>query len=446
MAKEARHNADNAREIRRKRRIRNQIIAYLVLVILLAGVGYGGYMGVRYLYGKFAKPQEQVQVSENDTQVSENEPGIITTPTDITASENETVSENTTEEVSANAAVMEYIASMTIEQKVANLFIVTPESITGVGMATQAGDGTRTALSEYAVGGLVYAGRNILDSEQFKTLTTTTQSMYEEMYGAPVWIVVQEEGATNVIAGSAAGVTSVQAAGDIGTSGDTGNAYQAYITIGSYLNEYGVNMNLGPVCDVATNPEGYIGNRSFNSDADIVASMVRTAVDAQREQGIVTCLTAFPGQGESAVNPINGVATTDKTLDDMRTCEFLPFQAGIEEGAQVIMMSHIVAQNADSAGVPSSLSTVMIQDVLRNELGFSGVIITDYMDKAAITGTYDSGEAAVMAINAGADMILRPENFEEAYQAVLDAVQEGTISEERIDESLVRIYSIKLAE
>ena len=126
MAKEARHNADNAREIRRKRRIRNQIIAYLVLVILLAGIGYGGYMGVRYLYGKVAKPQEQVQVSENDTQVSENEPGIITTPTDITASENETVSENTTEEVSANAAVMEYIASMTIEQKVANLFIVTP--------------------------------------------------------------------------------------------------------------------------------------------------------------------------------------------------------------------------------------------------------------------------------------------------------------------------------
>ena len=445
MGKMNQERNEDRREYRRKRRIRNQIIAYAVLVLLLAGVGYGGYKGVLYLTQRFATPEETESVSVNEPVVSENEPGIIATPEDVldVISENEAEEEEVPEVSPEETAALEYISGMTLEQKVASLFIVTPESITGVGTAIQAGEGTRSALSEYAVGGIVYAGRNITGSEQFAEMTANTQTMYQELYGVPVWLVVQEEGATNVIAGSAAGVVAQAAAGEIGTSGDTGNAYQSYTTIAGYLGDYGIGVNLGPVCDVATNAEGYIGDRSFSSDADIAASMVRQAVDAQVEQGIITCLTAFPGQGEATTNPINGTATTSRTVEEMYTCEFLPFQAGIEEGAQMVMMSHIVVEGQE---LPSSLNAYLTTDVLRGELGFEGVIITDYMDKAAITAQYDSGEAAVLAILAGADMILRPEDFETAYQAILDAVAEGTITEERIDESLMRIYTLKFAE
>ena len=233
MGKMNQERNEDRREYRRKRRIRNQIIAYAVLVLLLAGVGYGGYKGVLYLTQRFATPEETESVSVNEPVVSENEPGIIATPEDVldVISENEAAEEEVPEVSPEETAALEYISGMTLEQKVASLFIVTPESITGVGTAIQAGEGTRSALSEYAVGGIVYAGRNITGSEQFAEMTANTQTMYQELYGVPVWLVVQEEGATNVIAGSAAGVVAQAAAGEIGTSGDTGNAYQSYTTI-----------------------------------------------------------------------------------------------------------------------------------------------------------------------------------------------------------------------
>jgi len=445
MANEKKQNGElSKREIRRKRRIRNQILSYAVLVILLGGLAFGGYKGVVFIYQKFVQANQPVVVSSNEVAVSDDAAGVIATPEETDeVSDNLAASENEVN-TGVNPAVTAYVESMTLEQKVAAMFIVSPESITGVTTATRAGDGTRTALAAYEVGGIVYTGNNITGSDQFKEMVQTTKDMYMELYQVELWTVVQEEGATNVIAGSQAGVVAQSAAADLGTSGDTNNAYMAYSSIGSYLNEYGIDVNLGPVCDVATNADGYLQERSFNSDADIVTSMIRLAVDGQKEQGVITCLTAFPGQGESEVNPLNGTATTERTLEDMRACEFLPFMAGIEEGAQMIMVSHIVASNASGEAISSSLSSVMITDVLRGELGFNGIVITDYMDKKAITDSYGAGEAAVLAIQAGADMILRPANFEEAYQAVLDAVNSGTISEERIDESLIRIYSLKM--
>lgn len=431
---------DTRREERRRRRIRNQVIAYLVLVLLIIGVFTGGYFGVRFLIEHIKLGNQQSIISGNqivDTE-SGNNSGVIATPEDVVSSDEVPVPDPVDplqEEIAA------HISSMTLEQKVANLFIVTPESITGVTTATQAGDGTRSALGEYAVGGIVYSERNVQNADQFKTMITNTKNMYQDLYTSKVWIVVREEGAVNVIAGNATGVAAQQAAGEIGTSGDTGNAYQAYLTIGSYLKEYGVDVNLGPVCDVPA--EGsYLGNRAFNTDADIVASMIPSAVNGQSDFGVITCLTAFPGQGSASGDPANGTAAAGKTLDEMRSSDFLPFSAGFTAGAQMVMVSNMTIGEE----VPCSLSSMMITDVLRGELGFQGVVITADMDQKAITDHYTSGEAAVMALQAGADMIMKPANFAEAYAAVLAAVADGTLTEERIDESLTRIYTIKMAD
>lgn len=431
---------DARREERRRRRIRNQIIAYLVLALLIMGIFVGGYFGIRFLIENIKLGNQQIIPSDNqivDSELVESS-GVISTPEEI-ISENETPVPEPVDPLQEEIAA--YISSMTLEQKVANLFIVTPESITGVTTATQAGDGTRTALGEYAVGGIVYSARNVQNADQFKEMLANTKNMYRELYNTELWMIVREEGADNVIAGSATGVAAQQTAGEIGTSGDTGNAYQAYNTIGSYLKEYGVDVNLGLVCDVPG--EGsYLGERAFNPDVDIVTSMIQSAVEGQRETGIVTCLAAFPGRGSASGNPADGTAAAGKTLDEMRSSDFLPFSAGIEAGAQMVMVSNMAAED----GVPCSLSSAMITDILRGELGFQGVVITEDMDQKAITDHYTSGEAAVMALQAGADMVMKPANIAEAYAAVLAAVADGTLTEERIDESLVRIYTIKMAD
>lgn len=431
---------DARREERRRRRIRNQIIAYLVLALLIIGIVAGGYFGIRFLIENIKLGNQQIIPSDNqivDSELVESS-GVISTPEEI-ISENETPVPEPVDPLQEEIAA--YISSMTLEQKVANLFIVTPESITGVTTATQAGDGTRTALGEYAVGGIVYSARNVQNADQFKEMLANTKNMYRELYNTELWMIVREEGADNVVAGSATGVAAQQTAGEIGTSGDTGNAYQAYNAIGSYLKEYGVDVNLGPVCDVPG--EGsYLGERAFNTDVDIVTSMIQSAVEGQRESGIVTCLAAFPGRGSATGNPADGTAAAGKTLDEMRSSDFLPFSAGIEAGAQMVMVSNMAAED----GVPCSLSSTMITDILRGELGFQGVVITEDMDQKAITDHYTSGEAAVMALQAGADMVMKPANIAEAYAAVLAAVADGTLTEERIDESLVRIYTIKMAD
>lgn len=430
---------NSRREERRRRRIRNQVIAYLVLALLIAGICTGGYFGVRFLIENIKLGNQQVIISANQAGDSEsaNNSGVIATPEEMVSADETPVPEPVDplqEEIAA------YISSMTLEQKIANLFIVTPESITGVATATQAGEGTRAALEEYAVGGIVYSERNVRSADQFKEMILYTKNMYQDFYDPELWIIVREEGAVNVIAGSATGVAAQQAAGEIGTSGDTGNAYQAYLAIGSYLDEYGVDVNLGPVCDVP-DEDSYLGNRAFNTDVDIVTSMIQSAVNGQSDYGIITCLTAFPGQGSASGDPANGTATTEKSLDEMRSSDFLPFVSGIAAGAQMVMVSNMTAEET----VPCSLSSVMITDVLRGELGFQGVVITADMDQKAITDHYTSGEAAVMALQAGADMIMKPANFAEAYAAVISAVAEGTLTEERIDESLARIFAIKMA-
>lgn len=444
---------EEKREARHQRRIRNQVLAWLVLLIILAGLGYGGYIGSGYLFNYLDEKQKQEALAQAEQEAEtgaeeEDAFGIIATP-EMEEDFIESLVEETeeVEEVQdEDAELKERIASMSVEQKAANLFIVTPESITGVNKATKAGEGTKTALQQYAVGGIVYRNQNISGADQFNEMIKTTKDMYKSLYNTKLWAFVEEDGVDPVVACSLTGVQKPESAKALGESGDSGNAYTTYINIATSLKNYRIDVNLGPVCDVNIEGNSFLGDSSFSNDADIVTSMVRQAVDAEIETGIMAGLQTFPGIGSADKDPAKGESKTQRTLDEMRESEFLPFQAGIEKGAQFIVVSNVLAENATGEAVPCSMSSTLINDVLRGELGFEGVVVTDHMNQSAITSKYGSGEAAVKAIQAGADMVLEPADFAESYQAVVNAINDGTISEERLNDALLHIYKLKEAE
>lgn len=428
---------DERRAYRRRRRIRNQIIVYLVIFIVAVGIAGGG-IAVGRKAASFVKQRKQAAEEEKAKEAAEQEPPeeemVIDTPEPAEEEPEE-------EEDILGELAQSYYSEMSIEDKVAGLFMVTPEAITGVGTATQAGDGTQEALSQYAVGGLIYFGQNILDKEQITTMLANTASMSNY----PIFLAVDEEGGdVSRVANSKVEVTKVDDMAAVGAGEDASQAAEAGTTIGSYLSEIGFNVDFAPVADVAGEGSA-LGNRSFGSDPQIVGEMVANTVGGIESTGVSACLKHFPGLGSTSEDTHDGRVEITKSLEEMRASDFVPFSTGIEAGADFVMVSHATAPALDEDNVPSSLSKKVITDILRGELGFEGVVITDALDMTAITDYYTPEEAAVMALEAGADMLLMPEDFEKAYQAVLAAVQDGTIPEERINESLDRIYRVKCA-
>lgn len=357
--------------------------------------------------------------------------------------EGEQASSGQKEEEKLDAKVQDLIAGMSLEEKVAQMFFVTPENLTGVDAATQAGETTRQALTQYPVGGLIYFSKNIYDEEQLTTMIRNSQS-YSEI---PLFIGVDEEGGSLVarIANHPNfDVEKFPDMAEIGATGDPSRAYEVGSTIASYLKDYGFNLDFAPDADVLTNPNNTaIGVRSFGSDPDMTAQMVEQAVKGFQDHQVSAVIKHFPGHGGTTTDSHNGAAIVDRSLEELRIAEFLPFEAGIQAGVDMVMVGHLQVPQVISDDTPASLSSEMITDVLRNELGYDGIVITDSLSMGAITTYYTSADAAVKCIQAGGDMLLMPYSFMEAYQGVLDAVNSGEISEERINESVTRILKVK---
>lgn len=420
------------REARRKRRKRNQIFAYLTVIIMVVVLA----AGIAGALGKITKniqKEEEVQQSKVEELLAEEETIVIPEST-------EQVIELTPEQ-KLDEIVNAGIEVMPLEDKVAGLFIVTPEAITGVTAAVKAGDGTRQALAEYAVGGIVYFGKNMQSEEQLEEMISNTQ-LYTKY---PLFIAVDEEGGTVSRVASAGIADKVASAKEISETGDPGNAYQAGNVIGAYLSNLGFNLDFAPVADLANIENSIMNNRSYGSNPEVVSDFVTSMMQGLKESKVTACLKHFPGVGSSTQDTHDGIAVTNRSKEDFQANEFTVFRAGIEAGADMIMVGHISAPALTGDNTPCSLSESVVTGMLREELDYKGVIITDALNMAAIKEYYSSDQAAILALRAGCDMILMPENFEEAYNGVLQAVQDGTISEERINDSLRRIYRIKYA-
>ncbi len=441
------------REERKKRRFRNQMISYMVTAILILAMAAGIVFGAdRLLGGKEENGQNRQDASQEPSRESlpdgqqekqdiiddllADEEEIAVTPEPTPEVTEPTPEERLDEIINAN------IEAMTLEDKVAGLFVVTPESITGASAVIQAGEGTRDALARYAVGGLIYFAQNIKSEEQLKEMLANTKQYAKY----PVFLAVDEEGGTVARVASAGIGPIVEPAGDIGATGDTGNAYNAGAAIGGALADLGFNLDFAPVADLANVEGSIMEGRAYGTDAGTAAGFVAAMVKGLQEQKVSACLKHFPGIGSSAQDTHNGMASSDRTEEQFRAEELAVFRAGIDAGAQVIMVGHMSAPALTGDNEPCIFSRRLLTDILREEMDYDGVIITDALNMSAVSDYYGADEAAIMAVLAGCDMLLMPEDFEKAYNGILQAVADGNISVERIDDSLRRIYRIKYAD
>ena len=425
------------REARRKRRVKNQILAYIIVVLFITALAVGLVFGVRFLTaGRQAKEAEQ-QSSQDALEELLASEEVIATPEPMPEPVEELTPQQKLDEI-VNAG----IEVMPLEDKVAGLFIVTPESITGVTTAVKAGEGTQKALSQYAVGGIIYDKKNIRSEEQFREMLDNTE-LYTKY---PIFLSVMEEGGSASVVAKAGIGTNIESAKVLGQSGSADAAYQAGVTVGTNLSGLGINLNLAPVADITTVDNGFMEERSFGSGAQLAGAMAGSFIQGMKSVGVISCVKHFPGQGSTTENPTEGRSATERTEEQFRSEEFAAFQAAIDSGADMVMISNIQAPALTGDNEPCVFSEKLVTDILRGEMGYDGVIITDVLSMPAVSDYYSSEDAAIRALKAGCDMILVPEDFEAAYNGVLQAVSDGVISEERIDDALRRIYRIKYAD
>lgn len=342
--------------------------------------------------------------------------------------------------------VDEAIAAMSLEEKVWQLFVVRPEAVTGVSVQTAAGEATRAALAERPVGGICYFGANLTGQDQTREMLSNTSRYAEELTGLPIFLCVDEEGGTvaRVAGNSAFGVDDMGDMRDIGATGDTERAYDAAHYIGTYLDYLGFNVDFAPDADIASNPDGTMGRRAFGATADEVAPMVAAQVRGFTDAGVLCSAKHFPGIGGALGDSHDQSIYSEKTLDEIRGEELVPFEAAIEEDVPFVMVGHLSMPNITGDDDPASISSELVTDVLRGELGYEGIVITDSFEMGAATSALDGAGLAVAALSAGVDIVLMPEDLDAAYQGVVDAVAAGELTEARIDESVRRILRVKL--
>ena len=360
---------------------------------------------------------------------------------------------NNDEPILPRDAVEEQLSQMTLREKVGQMFYVRMETLdTTIHWNTYAdlqenpilevNQTMRDVNEHYPVGGLILYAWNIDNEAQLSTLIAQIRSLN----GQPLLCIDEEGGRVARIANNPNfNVKKYESMSAIGATGDPNNAYECGNTIGTYLHRYGFDIDFAPVADVNTNPENVIiGPRAFSDDPAVAAPMVTHYLQGLKDAGVTGCIKHFPGHGDTKADTHFGYASTQKTWAEMMDCEMVTFKAGIQWGCQLIMTAHIGAPNVTGSDVPSTMSPIILQDKLRGELGYQNIIITDGMEMGSITQQYTSAEAAVGSIQAGVDIVLGPKNLVEAFDAVMAAVDKGTITEERINQSVRRILKLKM--
>ncbi len=344
------------------------------------------------------------------------------------------------------------LAAMSLREKVGQLFVIRPdalemdtsraelEDVKAEG-TVRVTDGMREMFERYPCGGFALFRKNLVDEDQ---LSEFVQDLHGFRH-RPLLYMDEEGGRVARLGNHPAFQTpEIPPMEEIGATGDPEEAYRAGLLIGQYLRTYGLDVDFAPVADVNSNPgNSVIGNRSFGSDPNEVASFVKRYLDGLHEAGMLGCIKHFPGHGDTSSDTHTGYVETQKTWDELLACELIPFRSGIRAGTDFIMTAHIAAPNVTGSREPSTVSHEILTEKLRNELGYTGLIITDALAMGAITQQYTSEEASVACLQAGADVLLMPLDYPAAFDVVMQAVEKGIISQERIDMSVRRVLKVK---
>lgn len=406
------------RQERARRRREAEKRVYTVAGIFLGLILIIASATMLFIRGKNDASAGEAVVSHEDTLTEVVDPPMVLAATvdAVNGAQEDAVLEDT---------ITQILSDMTIEDKVASLFLISPEQLTGVEVVTGFGDATKNALAGCAVGGIVYADKNLKTADQVKEMLkgTTDNAKY------PLFLAVNENGEKRSAVAAALG-EEVLASGEALIDAAAGTTYGE--AVGAYLSLNGFNMNLSPVVNPLTGDAALAGF-AYSEDPAQCAEVAGAVITGMQSKNTLTCAKYFPVYGERS----------DKSKEAMYGNELEPFRAAIEAGTSAIMMSNVALPAITGTDEPASLSSAVVSDLLRLEMGFEGIIVTDALNAEAIISRYDAKESVVRAISAGADMLYMPLDFQASYEALITAVEEGEISEERLDESLRRIFRVK---
>ncbi len=360
---------------------------------------------------------------------------------DIASSAADTSSSTADENAGKKDEITKMMSEMSLHEKICQLFVVTPEGLTGYDLVTESGAATLDALKEYPVGGLIYFAQNLENTEQTKTMISATAESNSVVSDIPLFFAVDEEGGIVARCADKLGTTAFKPMYNYREKG-TDTAYSNAFTIASDIAGLGFNLDFAPVADTWSNPDNtVIGTRAYSDDFQQAAELVAGAVKGFKDGGVVCSLKHFPGHGDTAEDSHVGMASSYKTVDELENAEYLAFESGIAAGADMVMVGHITMVNIDNQ--PASLSKTIITDELRGKLGFDGVVVTDALAMGALANYYSSDEIAVAVLKAGGDLLLMPEDLDSAVKGIEKAVKNGDLTEKRIDESLERVLRLK---
>lgn len=302
-----------------------------------------------------------------------------------------------------------------------------------------------TMIDNHGLGGVIYFSRNIENARQVHDLSSRLHEAAAKAGRPPLLVSIDQEG--GMVARIVDGVTLMPGNMALGATGSRDAAYETARVSGTELRLLGVNLNFAPCLDVNNNPDNPVINvRSFGDRPELVSELGAAAVQGYQSAGVAATVKHFPGHGDTSVDSHHELPVVAHDLKRLEEIELPPFKAAIAAGTDVIMTAHICLPALDASGVPSTLSEPVLTGLLRGELGYDRVIVTDCLEMDAIDRYYGPAEGAVKAIAAGADLVLVSHTFEKqlaALDAVTKAVEEGRLTEERLNESLERLLALK---
>lgn len=366
-------------------------------------------------------PEVTVVITPDESDVltptHETDPTPTSTPVELTMDEK------------IEQRALELVEQMSLEEKIGQMFFARCPEVDAV-----------SAVTQYQLGGYLLFGRDFKDFTKEEVVGHIAS--YQEAARIPLWIGVDEEGGTvtRISRYTQFRDKAFPSPQELYTMGGYDAITADTIEKSDLLKELGINVNFAPVADISTTPEDFIYQRSFGKGAEDTSTYVSTVVSTMQEEGISAVLKHFPGYGNNE-DTHTKIAIDERDYEQFVASDFLPFQAGIEAGAEFVLVSHNIVTSMDET-TPASLSK-KVHDLLRKDLNFDGIIITDDLSMDAIGLYAKDADAAVLAILAGNDMLCST-NFQEQITSVIEAVKDGTITEDRIDESVVRILKYKL--
>lgn len=368
----------------------------------------------------------------------------------------------------ADDAVAQQVAAMSLREKILQMMLVDfrywdeePTDSAEKQEFTVMNDQVRQVLQDYHFGGILYFAQNMEDTEQVFRLTQEIQRTTVESGGIPALICCDQEGGSVYRLASGTALPGNMA---LGAAGNLDYATLSGRIIGSELDVLGINTALAPVVDVNSNPANpVIGLRSFGDDPEAVGQMAAAVVDGMAQFGVIGCAKHFPGHGDTATDSHYGLPVVDKSLSELYSCELLPYAILIDKGIDMIMTAHILYPQLETERIfsrktgrqealPATMSSTIVTEILKNSMGFEGIVVTDAMNMAGITDFWDPVQAAVQAIGAGVDLLCMPcqlscledlKTLDAIIDGVTTAVADGTIPLSRIDDAVTRILQVK---